>query len=246
MRESRTYLIEGVVTRRRDFLEKDRILTVFTKERGKMDILAKGARRPGSKLSYTSDLATVAVFKMNSLKSIDMVMETKSMYLPEGAFGDVSKSNKIFLALGIINSLYREGEKHTETYEALKRLIYFASQKDSKFGFVSFLRNVIVDHGIVPRLDVCSCCENKIKPTEKAVFSVKDGLAHDICVQGIGEELAKSDWDFLRLIFSNDFSEENLLLKKFENDTYQNVLSILHKYFLYHFQDNFPRPIENF
>jgi DNA repair protein RecO (recombination protein O) len=44
----RVYRTEAIVLRRSDFGEADRLLTVFTPERGKLRLIAKGARKPSS------------------------------------------------------------------------------------------------------------------------------------------------------------------------------------------------------
>lgn len=47
----RSIRTEGVVLRRRDFGEKDRLLTLFTRKLGRVSAIAKGVRNPGSRKS---------------------------------------------------------------------------------------------------------------------------------------------------------------------------------------------------
>jgi DNA repair protein RecO (recombination protein O) len=47
----RTIQVEGIILKRRNFGEADRIITVFTREFGKMQIKAKGVRKIASKRS---------------------------------------------------------------------------------------------------------------------------------------------------------------------------------------------------
>ncbi len=47
---------EAIVLRRVDYGEADRVLTLLTKDRGKLGALAKGARKPSSSLSTATDL----------------------------------------------------------------------------------------------------------------------------------------------------------------------------------------------
>src|SRR5690606_21696396 len=48
-RESRTQRVEAIVLKHADFGEADRMVTLFTRQEGKLRALAKGARKPGSR-----------------------------------------------------------------------------------------------------------------------------------------------------------------------------------------------------
>lgn len=56
--------VHAIVLRRQDSGESDRRLTLLTRERGKMDAVAKGARKAASRLAGTSDPLSVATFSI--------------------------------------------------------------------------------------------------------------------------------------------------------------------------------------
>ena len=56
MGDERQYRTRGIVLRRRDFDEADRLLTVLTRDRGKLTLLAKGARKISSRKAAHVDL----------------------------------------------------------------------------------------------------------------------------------------------------------------------------------------------
>lgn len=53
---------EGIVLRKQDSGESDRRLTILTREHGKLDAIAKGARKSGSRLAGSSEPLIHAVF----------------------------------------------------------------------------------------------------------------------------------------------------------------------------------------
>jgi DNA repair protein RecO (recombination protein O) len=57
--KARVYRVEAVVLRRINVGETDRIITLFTRERGKLSSIAKGARGPRSRLAGATELFTV-------------------------------------------------------------------------------------------------------------------------------------------------------------------------------------------
>src|SRR4030081_2051744 len=61
-----TYVDEGIVLRRVDYSETDRVLTVLTRQHGKLGVLARGVRKQGSKLAPHTDLFTRSVMQLAS------------------------------------------------------------------------------------------------------------------------------------------------------------------------------------
>jgi len=45
----KSYKTEGIIIKRKNFGEADRILTIFTKNKGKISIVAKGVRKINSR-----------------------------------------------------------------------------------------------------------------------------------------------------------------------------------------------------
>src|SRR4051812_12156261 len=51
-----TYTDEGIVLRRINYGEADRILTVMTRDNGKIGVIARGVRKPKAKVAAQTDL----------------------------------------------------------------------------------------------------------------------------------------------------------------------------------------------
>ncbi|MDD4753342.1 MAG: DNA repair protein RecO, partial [Desulfitobacteriaceae bacterium] len=47
---SKIYSVEALILRARDYGEADKILTLYTREQGKVSAIAKGVRKPKSRL----------------------------------------------------------------------------------------------------------------------------------------------------------------------------------------------------
>jgi DNA repair protein RecO len=60
MKPSQPIVTTGIVLSRRDFQEADRIITVLTPDHGKLSFIAKGVRRPKSKLAAGIELFSVS------------------------------------------------------------------------------------------------------------------------------------------------------------------------------------------
>lgn len=69
------YNATGLVLHRTDLGEYDRILTLYTRERGKLSAVAKGARRGSSRLSGATELFVLARMQLAVGKSLDIVTQ---------------------------------------------------------------------------------------------------------------------------------------------------------------------------
>jgi DNA repair protein RecO (recombination protein O) len=76
---SSVYTVEGVVLKRRTVGEADRIITIFTKQYGKMRVLAKGIRRITSRRAGHVELFNHVVLTLHRSKTLDIVTEAQSM-----------------------------------------------------------------------------------------------------------------------------------------------------------------------
>lgn len=69
------YKAEAVVLRGRNLGEADKILTLFTYERGKVDGVARGVRRPRSRLLGVTQLFTHGRYMLYERKSLDTISQ---------------------------------------------------------------------------------------------------------------------------------------------------------------------------
>jgi DNA repair protein RecO (recombination protein O) len=72
-----TYKAEGIVLKRTNFGEADKILTLYTKDRGKIVCLAKGIRRMSSRKRGNLEIFNHISFFAAKGKGLDIVTETE-------------------------------------------------------------------------------------------------------------------------------------------------------------------------
>lgn len=83
--------LESIVLRRRDAGESDRRLTVLTVERGKIDVLAKGARKAASRLAGISDPLCVGRLSVVQGKQTLFITQAQPMLSFRGLREDYEK-----------------------------------------------------------------------------------------------------------------------------------------------------------
>jgi DNA repair protein RecO (recombination protein O) len=75
----RAYRTTGIVLRRTDFGEADRLLTVLTPGRGKLRMIAKGARKPSSRKSGHVELFSHTQFQVAVGRELDIVTQAETI-----------------------------------------------------------------------------------------------------------------------------------------------------------------------
>lgn len=233
----RSYICEAIVIKRRNFLEKDRILTVFSRDEGKIDLLAKGARRPGSRLAYISDIGTYAKFHIGKGKSLDLITEAQILFLPEETSGNLEKTEKLSYILKTIGRVYEENDSHPKTFEVLKQAIITLDQEKFRSLVLIFLANIINELGITPDFYNCIFCAKKIQASDDIVFSHEGGLAHGKCC--VREHpLAVDEVKALRILFENPLHKTVKI--KFEDKLIKKLYSVIRLYMNWHYHDLLP------
>lgn len=225
--------LNAVVIKRRNFLEKDRILTLFSQENGKTEALAKGARRPGNRLSPNSDLGTIARFHLHQTKTIDIITEIDPIYHPFGARGEYEKTQTISYALKIIDRLYESDEPHPATFYALCRLIESVSTDSRQLIFLKFLLDVLKDLGALPELKNCTYCQNKIGEAEEFVFDLKGGLSHQDCSKEKCLSVSHDEVKLLRLL--DEVSIDKAQEFKVSHEVYEKAYRLTMEHFNFEF-----------
>lgn len=75
MNTQRNYTTDALVLRNRQLGEKDRIVSLLSREHGKIPTVAKGARRPGSRLAAPSQQFTFAQFALAKGRNFDIITQ---------------------------------------------------------------------------------------------------------------------------------------------------------------------------
>lgn len=79
---SRTYRAEAIVLKTIDFGETDRILTLLTRHFGKVSVVAKGIRKPTSRLAGHAEPLTHATYSLARGRNLDVLTgaESRALY----------------------------------------------------------------------------------------------------------------------------------------------------------------------
>lgn len=173
----RSYSDEGIVLARRNYGEADRILSVYTKNHGRISYIAKGVRRPASRKRGHIEIFNQINFQAAHGRGIDLMTEAEII----DNFPEVRKSlKKVSLAyyfMEVIGRITHEGEKNEQLYSnILENLRILKSAKELKRLRLDFVLRLLTLLGYWPRGKPLLSPDEKLEEViERNISSVRVG-----------------------------------------------------------------------
>ncbi len=239
--------MEAIVLARKDFREFDQVISFYTKESGKVELLARGVKKIISKNS--AHLEPFSYVQIEVAKGKEISHLTK--VIPINFFAKIRQKLDKSLAAGFlasfINKITEVGETDKRLFELYLSWLAFLEKNDN-FNFVlfdAFVVKLFSLLGFYPILDKCVVCEREYKELAKenilngknlAFYFAGGGIICPACHEKkefVGEQivncglkeinnmqvLLKNDW---RVI--NEFNMEKIEKSKLHKLIYEFVL----------------------
>lgn len=170
-----SYVDEGVVLRRVDYAEADRILTVLTREHGKVGVIARGVRRSGSRLAAHTDLFVRSRMQLaRGRGELDVLTQAERVTTPPAR--DARQAACAAVVSELADRVLESGHPDAEVYDLVTGALTdcAAPGRDPRAALIWFARSMIDRLGYAPQLHECASCGAPL-PEEDAVFSAAGG-----------------------------------------------------------------------
>lgn len=148
---SKLYSSEAFILSRKNYSEADRIIRIYSKDYGKLSVLAKGVRRIKSRKRGNIEVFSRVKFSANRSKSIDLLTETLPVELYSNLRINLKKTALAYYFMEIIDKITHDGEKQLKLYDCLvvfmNRLV---NERKLKRLRIEFIYQVLVVLGYWP------------------------------------------------------------------------------------------------
>src|ERR1700716_4283244 len=183
-----TYRDRAVVLRKLDYGEADRIFTFLTQTHGKVGAIAKGVRRPASKLGPSLELyGHVDVLLAKGRGELDVVAQVERLpgYRIEGT---VERMAHAALIAELAERVCEDRHPVDGVYElAVMALDELARETDPRRASASFPTAALALLGYAPQLAACASCERPLAAKPAAFSAAAGGFLCDSCaLPGMG------------------------------------------------------------
>lgn len=208
MSDSHDYQTEAIVIKKTKLGEADRILTLYTPHFGKIQAVAKGVRRPKSKMAGHLELLTHSMVSLARGRNLDTITgsQTISGFL-------LLKSDLWLTSCGLyitelVNQFTSEQVEDHRLFQLLLSTLEHLSQ-GSKNGMVLryFELHLLREAGYQPQLHDCVSCHKRLEPVANSFSPPAGGVLCPRCApeQAFAYSLSVNAQKVLRLFQNSDF-----------------------------------------
>ncbi len=176
-KEPRSYHAQAVVLRHIEYGEADRILTIYTLERGKMQVLVRGVRRIRSRKAGHLEPFTQVSLYLAKGRNLDIVTQAEAIQTFDGIRADLKLTA---YAAYVVELLDRFTYAESDNRQLFKLLVDTLSRLQSSAPAPTVVHayelRLMDALGFRPELTVCVHCGKKIEPVDQ-YFSARLGGA---------------------------------------------------------------------
>jgi DNA repair protein RecO (recombination protein O) len=191
MHRMRVYTTEAIVLKRHNLGEADRIVTLYTPLLGKLRAVAKGARRPTSRLAGHLELFSLSMVQLAHGRELEVVTQAETRDAFRAVRDDLSRTTQAYCALELVDRLTPDRLENAAVFDLLHELFTgLSGPRPSTLALPYFLVHTLAALGYRPQLRQCVVCRGTIVPGVNYFSQALGGVLCPTC--GPAEPTAQS------------------------------------------------------
>lgn len=164
--------------------EADRILTLYTPHLGKIRAVAKGVRRPRSKLAGHLELLTHSLVSLARGRNLDTIIgsQTINSFLPLKT--DLERASAALYACELTDQFTAEGEEGYSLFQLLLKTMTRLSEEGNRDLVLRYFEmGLLGEAGFRPELKQCISCGKALEPVVSGFSFASGGVLCPDCVR---------------------------------------------------------------
>lgn len=207
----RTYRAEAIVLKGLDLGEADRVVTLYSRHFGKVRAVAKGARRPTSRLAGHVEPLSHATFQLAKGRELDVITQAETRAAYRALREDLLSTAAGWYVAELIDRFTVDRQPSTPTFELLAIALRHLDAGHSP-GLVCrwFDLHLLDRAGFRPELARCAHCGRTLEETEQLFSPAAGGVVCVSCralAEGRVGVLTVRALKALRYLLRSEFAE---------------------------------------
>ncbi len=235
----RLYRTEGIVLKRSDFGEADRLLVLLTPGYGKLRVLAKGVRKIPSRKAGHVEPFMRSQFLIARGRDLDIVTQAETVDAYLGLRVDLRRATYAYYLMELADAFAEEGGENQVLYELLSgTLERLAGGAEPALLARYFEMRLLGCMGYRPELQRCVSCGAQHEPATAFFCAGDGGVRCPRCGQGApgAVELSLAAFKVLRYLQGQEYTAVSAL--RLRAETAHEVERVLRHYLTFILERN--------
>jgi DNA repair protein RecO (recombination protein O) len=195
------------------FGEADKIIMMYSKDKGLIKCVAKGSKKPKCKLCGRMDMFVVNNLLLTKGKSMDTVSQAETV---NSFFHLRQDTSKLFYSMYCVETVKNFGEENDENSSEVYDLLYSILSKisDSKteteilLATIRFQLKIMQVFGYALEFDICNICRKKLDNDYTKFSKTNGGLicSHHMVIGEKNLRIHPKIKDFFKTLQNTDFN----------------------------------------
>ena len=235
------YVTEAINLKSYNLNDADKIIVMYSKDNGLIKGVAKGIKKPKSKLGARMDLLVANSLQLLKGRSMDTIIQAQTVNNFKKTKEDIDK----IMYSSYISELVMNFGEGTEPiskdiyellYKALNSVSESETKKDALIAVIKFQLKMLLFMGFCVELDTCLCCREQVLDENMYFSSTMGGIVCEECNEHLGVKLKMHHKirDFLQAMLQFDFEYESEYDKKATEKVCQVCFNLLDEYIQTH------------
>lgn len=221
---------EAIIFKTVDYQESSKIVTMFTREHGKIALMVRGAKKPKSKFSGLIEIGNLldVIYYYKSSRSVQILSEASYLEKLINLRIDFEKMATTTSAIELISQLLHENEVNKPLFDFTKKMLHWLDQTDIHppliFPYLQIRLASLVGIGL--QLD------HTISSDEVNYLNVESGLITTKSISSHAYKLTANQFRFLTIALQSKSSK--LFDIPFQTGELKALINNLDRYLKFH------------
>ena len=178
----RSIRTEGIILRRKDFGESDRLLVLFTRKLGRISGIAKGSRKPSSKIAGHLELFMRSSFLISRGRNLHLITQAEVLDPFDKLREDLQGIGQGSYIVELVDSVTFEEGSNLDLYDLLLTTLRALDSGDDPTIITHFFElHLLGLVGFQPEFFICVECGKKIAEQDQYISGELGGVVCPSC-----------------------------------------------------------------
>jgi DNA repair protein RecO (recombination protein O) len=173
-----TYQADAIVLHRLDYGDADRIVTLLTREHGKLAAIAKGARRSRARTGSSLDLFGRSRMMLAKGRNLDVVAQVEHRGDVRNIVGNVQRTAYACLVAEVVDKVLEDRHPVDDVFDLVAQTIdrLNGTDRSPRVDAAWFLMRILDLLGYQPQLHDCAACGTALSETASLFSPLLGGV----------------------------------------------------------------------